>query len=83
MSSSPTFALERAQELLYFISQGEGRDRLAKSTQVYLDSPMAISATEVMQRHLECLQPDVANLIRTGRDPFHFPGLHLTRESAE
>jgi metallo-beta-lactamase family protein len=79
----PTFALERAQELLYVISQGIDSGRLTKSTQVFLDSPMAISATEVMQRHLECLQPAVAEFIRTGHDPFHLPGLHYTRESAE
>jgi metallo-beta-lactamase family protein len=79
----PTFALERPQELLYFISQGIERDRLTKSTQVFLDSPMAISATEIMQRHLECLQPEIAKLIREGHDPFHLPGLHYTRERAE
>ncbi|MFZ2090183.1 MAG: MBL fold metallo-hydrolase [Pseudolabrys sp.] len=79
----PTFALERAQELLYFISHGIDYDRLTKSTQVFVDSPMAISATEIMQRHLEGLQPDVAKLIREGHDPFHFPGLHFTRQSAE
>jgi metallo-beta-lactamase family protein len=79
----PTFALERAQELLYFINHGIDHDLLAKSTQVFVDSPMAISATEIMQRHLEGLQPEVAKLIREGHDPFHFPGLHFTRESAE
>jgi metallo-beta-lactamase family protein len=79
----PTFALERAQELLYFISQGVDHDRLTKATQVFLDSPMAISATEVMQHHLEGLQPEIAKLIREGHDPFHLPGLHYTRESAE
>ena len=36
-----------------------------------------------MQRHLEGLQPEVAKLILEGHDPFHFPGLHFTRESAE
>jgi len=79
----PTFALERAQELLYFISQGIDHDRLTKSTQVFVDSPMAISATEIMQRHLEGLQPEIAKLIRDGHDPFNFHGLHFTRESAE
>ncbi len=79
----PTFALERAQELLYFISQGIEQDRLTKSTQVFVDSPMAISATEVMQRHPEDLRPEIAKLIREGHDPFQFPGLHYTRESAE
>lgn len=78
----PTFALERAQELLYFLSLGIGNDRLAKSTQVFVDSPMAITATEILQHHLEGLRPQIANLIRAGHDPFHFPGLHFTRESA-
>src|SRR3984893_9781958 len=38
----PTFALERAQELLYYLSEGVTQGRLANSMQVYLDSPMAI-----------------------------------------
>jgi len=79
----PTVALERTQELLYYISQGIDHDRLTKSTQVFVDSPMAISATDVMRRHLECLRPEIAKLIGEGRDPFHFPGLHFTQESAE
>ena len=65
----PTFALERAQELLYFLSQGIAQGRLAKSTQVYLDSPMAISATEIFRRHPECFEPATAKLFQEGHDP--------------
>jgi metallo-beta-lactamase family protein len=79
----PTFALERAQELLYFIDRGIEQSRLPPATQVFVDSPMAISATEIFQRHLEGLRPEIANLIKDGHDPFGFPGLHFTRESAE
>ena len=79
----PTFALERAQELLYFLSEGIIHGRLAKSTQVYLDSPMAISATEIFRRHLECFEPAIAKLFQEGHDPFALPGLHFTRETAE
>ena len=79
----PTFALERAQELLYFLSEGIIHGRLAKSTQVYLDSPMAISATEIFRRHLECFEPAIAKLFQEGHDPLAFPGLHFTREIAE
>ncbi|MDE2629438.1 MAG: MBL fold metallo-hydrolase [Alphaproteobacteria bacterium] len=79
----PTFALERAQELLYVISQGIDSNRLLPSTKVFVDSPMAISATEVMERNLDDLQPDIADRIRNGHDPFHFPGLQFTREHAE
>jgi len=79
----PTFALERAQELLYFLNEGVIHGRLAKSTQVYLDSPMAISATEIFRRHPECFEPATAKLFQEGHDPLALPGLHLTRETAE
>jgi metallo-beta-lactamase family protein len=44
---------------------------------------MAISATEIFERHSECYEPEVAELFREGQDPFHLPGLHFTRETAE
>ena len=78
----PTFALERAQELLYFLREGVTANRLPRSIQVFLDSPMAISATEIFERHPECYEAETAELFREGRDPFHLPGLHFTRETA-
>jgi len=78
----PTFALERAQELLYFLREGVDKNLLPRSTQVFLDSPMAISATEIFERHPECYEPETAELFREGRDPFHLPGLKFTRETA-
>jgi metallo-beta-lactamase family protein len=79
----PTFALERAQELLFVFNQGIEKSRLMPSMQVYLDSPMAISATEIFSHHLDYLQPDAAKLFRSGRDPLALPGLHYTRGRAE
>jgi metallo-beta-lactamase family protein len=79
----PTFALERAQEILFFLRQGIERNRVNPSMQVFLDSPMAISATEIFARHPECYEPEVAALFTEGRDPFALPGLHPTRETAE
>src|SRR4029079_6334457 len=79
----PTFALERAQELLYFLNQGIAQGRLTKSMQVYLDSPMAISATEIFRRHQECFEPATAKLFQEGHDPLSLPGLHFTRQTAE
>jgi metallo-beta-lactamase family protein len=79
----PTFALERAQELLFFLHEGIEENRLPRSVQVFLDSPMAISATEIFEHHPECYAPETAELFREGRDPFQLPGLHFTRERAE
>jgi metallo-beta-lactamase family protein len=80
---TPTFALERAQELLYFLNEGVTQGRLAKSIQVYLDSPMAISATEIFRHHPECFESAPAKMFQDGQDPFALPGLHFTRETAE
>jgi metallo-beta-lactamase family protein len=79
----PTFALERAQELLYYINRGVAANRLPPSIQVYLDSPMAISATSIFAQHPECLKPEATALFHDGQDPFQVPGLHFTRETAD
>jgi metallo-beta-lactamase family protein len=79
----PTFALERAQEILYAIHTGIAAGKLAASVQVFLDSPMAISATQIFKRHPEAFGPDLAALFRGGEDPLTVPGLHFVREAAE
>jgi metallo-beta-lactamase family protein len=79
----PTFALERAQEILYYLHVGMQKGRILSSTQVFLDSPMAISATEIFGRHPEGYEPETRELFREGRDPFKLPGLHFTRDTAE
>jgi len=79
----PTFALERAQELLYYLREGIDKNRLSPAIQVFLDSPMAISATEIFRRHPECFDKETMALFDAKRDPFGLPGLHFTRESAE
>ncbi len=79
----PTFALERAQELLYALHDAMSDGRLAKSIQVFLDSPMAITATEIFRRHPGDLSDEVADLFGDGRDPLSVPGLHFTRETSE
>ena len=79
----PTFALERAQEILYFLRQGISANQLPPFVPVFLDSPMAISATEVFRHHPECFDPAVAQLFRDGSDPLQLPGLHLARETAD
>jgi metallo-beta-lactamase family protein len=79
----PTFALERAQEILYYLREGVEQGALPASVQVFLDSPMAISATQIFRRHPECYDEETRELFSSGRDPFQLPELHFTRETAE
>jgi len=79
----PTFALERAQELLYYLHEGWKEKRLPRGMQVFLDSPMAISATHIFGRHPECYDDETKKLFADGHDPFDFPALHFTHEAAD
>jgi metallo-beta-lactamase family protein len=78
----PTFALERAQELLYYLREGVETKQIVRNINVFLDSPMAISATHIFERHPECYDTDTLNVSEES-DPFRLPGLHFTRETAE
>jgi len=79
----PTFALERAQEILYYLREGVKTKRIQRYTNVFLDSPMAISATQIFERHPECFDAETLKLSDGDGDPFDLPGLHFTRETAE
>ncbi|HEC06226.1 MAG TPA: MBL fold metallo-hydrolase [Thiolapillus brandeum] len=79
----PTFALERAQEILYYLREGAENGKIEHYINVFLDSPMAISATEIFRRHPECYDTETLEISQDGNDPFNLPGLHFTRETAE
>ena len=79
----PTFALERAQEILYYLREGVENLSIKYFMNVFLDSPMAISATQIFERHPECYNKDTLQAATGGKDPFSLPGLHFTRETAE
>ena len=74
----PSFALERAQEVLYYLNELLVKDRIPQIT-VFVDSPMAISVTEVFSHHPELFDKEMMSLIRQGKSPFDFPSLTMTR----
>ncbi|HWB49109.1 MAG TPA: MBL fold metallo-hydrolase [Stellaceae bacterium] len=79
----PTFALERAQEILFALRQGIEQSRLPPSMSVFLDSPLAIGATEIFRRYPHLYSAAVARLFAQHCDPFGFAGLHFAREAAD
>jgi metallo-beta-lactamase family protein len=78
----PSFALERTQEILFHLRAAAADGRLPEQLPVFLDSPMAISATEVYRRHPECFDAETAELFRNGQDPMRPPGLRMVRDPA-
>ena len=79
----PTFAMERTQEILFYLKHAINQGALPRSLTIFLDSPMAVSATEIFRRHADGFQDDVWNAMLAGREPFNPPGLRFTRETAE
>jgi metallo-beta-lactamase family protein len=79
----PTFALERAQDILYYLRELVERRHLPRHLTVFLDSPLAISATEVFRRHPDFFNEHTRDLFEAGKDPFALPGLRFTRDVAD
>jgi metallo-beta-lactamase family protein len=77
----PSFALERAQEILYALKVLRGAGRLP-AIPVYVDSPLTVKITDVFRLHAECLDEDARRLVQGRDSPFDFPGVRYV-ESVE
>ena len=78
----PSFALQRTQEILYYLNNLRLHGRIP-DLKVYLDSPMAIKITEVFKRHSELFDRDMTELLRENHSPFDFPGLKMVETVEE
>jgi metallo-beta-lactamase family protein len=78
----PSFALQRAQEILYYLNILRLENRIP-DLKVYLDSPMAIKITEVFRQYEELFDREMQALLHKGRSPFDFPGLTMVETVEE
>lgn len=78
----PVFALERAQELLFYLGNLIRSGRIPRLP-VFLDSPMAVEVTKVFARYPAYLDPEAARILNSGRQPFDFPGLKVVTSIEE
>ena len=82
----PSFAVGRTQEMLYFFRQikKEGLVTTVPDFPVYVDSPLAVDATEVFERNQNsCYTEEALALVRKRVNPLFFPGLRLTISAEE
>lgn len=70
----PSFALERAQEVVYALKRIKNAGKLP-AIPVYVDSPLTVRLTDVFRRHPDCFDPQARELLTEGDSPFDFPGL--------
>ncbi len=78
----PSFALERTQEVLYFLSELL-RERLIPGIPIYVDSPLATNITEVFKYHLGDLNEEIHRAVRDGNSPFDFLNLRYVQSQEE
>ena len=75
----PSFAVGRTQTLMYYLRELDDAQRTPKLP-VYVDSPMAVSVTDIYARHREDHDLDFTKLEQQGdRDPLNLHGVHMTR----
>jgi metallo-beta-lactamase family protein len=80
----PSFAVGRTQELLYHIRKIKAEHLIDRDFDVYVDSPLAIEATEIFSRNVEqCFDDEAIELVREGINPLSFPGLKYAVSSEE
>ncbi len=78
----PAFAVERTQEVVYALRQQDHAGALS-NTPAFVDSPLAIDATDVFRMHLECLRAEIRGILVSHEDPFGFERLKYTRDVEE
>jgi metallo-beta-lactamase family protein len=75
----PAFSVGRTQEVVFMLDQLENSGRLPK-IKVFVDSPMAVNATEIFIMHPECFDDEINKYMIHDPNPFGFNGLTYIRE---
>ncbi len=78
----PAFAVGRTQQLVLMFHQLCQQSAIP-AIPVFVDSPLAINATEVYRRHKDCYDEEAARFLEDGWEPFGFQRLRYTREVSE
>jgi metallo-beta-lactamase family protein len=83
----PSFAVGRTQEVIYELNKHVGKYshviEQVLHIPVFVDSPLAISATEVFRNNLDCYDEEAREYIENGDNPLDFPGLTFTKTAEE
>ena len=90
----PSFAVGRTQEILYELDKlkediGKNDPDFAEKynklmqVPVYVDSPLAISATEIFRKNIDLFEEEIQEKIKRGDNPLEFDGLQFTQTADE
>ena len=75
----PAFSVGRTQEIVFTLDKLKGQGKIGEIP-VFVDSPLAVNATEVFKLHPECYDNEMHEYLRKEGDPFGFNSLHYVSE---
>ncbi len=75
----PAFSVGRTQEIVFMLDQLANQNRLPRIP-IYVDSPMAINATEIYRLHPDCFDKDMNKYMLKDPNPFGFNNLHYIKD---
>jgi len=78
----PAFAVERTQEILFILAEFY-RNGILPEAPIYLDSPLAIKATEIFRKNKKYFDEEAMAIVNQGIDPFYIPNLSFTPSTKE
>ena len=78
----PSFALERSQEVLYYINELLLANAIPR-LKIFLDSPMATRITNVFKRHPELFDEEMTEFVKRHNSLFSLPGLEMAGKAEE
>jgi metallo-beta-lactamase family protein len=78
----PAFTIGRTQDILYHIRTLLNAKAIP-ALPVYIDSPMAVSVTEIYRNNPDCYDESTRKLFEAHESPFEFPNLHFIRDTEE
>ncbi|MFC1868567.1 MBL fold metallo-hydrolase RNA specificity domain-containing protein [Thermodesulfobacteriota bacterium] len=78
----PAFAVERTQEILYLLGEFHRNGDLP-DIPIYLDSPLAIKATQIFRKNKKYYDEEARAIVSRGFDPFDMPNLRFTPDTKE
>ncbi len=78
----PAFSVGRTQEIVFRLNQLAEAGELPADMKVFVDSPLAVNATNVFREHVECFDQEMIDAIlnEEDEDPLKFDGLHYVRK---
>ena len=88
----PSFAVGRTQEILYELNkikeniddvEFQRKYKTLMKAPVYVDSPLAISATEIFKQNTDLFEDEIKEEMERGDNPLEFPGLKFTQTADE